>query len=49
MKNENVILMINNIVSDLGYTGISDRDSKNKTVFSMTPAKFIEKSITKLG
>ena len=30
MKNENDILMFNNIINDLGYTGRGDRDSKRK-------------------
>ena len=33
MKNESDILMMNNIIRDLGYTGREDRDSKRKTFF----------------
>ena len=33
MKNEYDILMMNNIIRDLGYTGRDDRDSKRKTFF----------------
>ena len=35
MKNENDILMMNNIIRDLGYTGVGDRDSKRKTFFTI--------------
>ena len=31
MKNENDILMLNNIIRDLGYTGRGDYQSKGKT------------------
>ena len=34
MKNENDILLMNNIISDLGYTGVGDRNSKRKTFFT---------------
>ena len=33
MKDENDILMMYNIIRDLGYKGIGDRDSKRKTFF----------------
>ena len=33
MKNESDILMMDNIMRDLGYTGREDRDSKRKTFF----------------
>ena len=33
MKNENDILMMKNILNDLGYTGIGDRDSRRKIFF----------------
>ena len=36
MKNENDILMLNNILNDLGYTGDGDGDSKRKTFFTKT-------------
>ena len=35
MKNENDILMMNNIIRDLGYTGDGDRDSKQKKFFTI--------------
>ena len=41
MKNENDILMMNNITRDLGFTGVGD--SKRKTVFTITPPKLVEK------
>ena len=43
MKNENDYLMMNNIINDFGYTGISDRDSKRKTFFTMRLPKLFEK------
>ena len=43
MKNENDILMLNNIINDLGYTVIGDRDSKRKTFFTITLPKLVEK------
>ena len=42
MKNENDILMMNNIINDLGNTGIGDRDSKRKTFFTKTLPKLVE-------
>ena len=36
MKNENDILMMNNIIEDLGYTGRKDRDSERQTLFTIT-------------
>ena len=39
MKNENDILMLNNIIRDLGYTGTGDRDSKRKKFFTKTLPK----------
>ena len=33
MKDENDILMMYNVIRDLGYTGVGDRDSKRKTFF----------------
>ena len=41
MKNENDILMIN-ILNDLGYTGIGERDSDRKTFFAITLPKLVE-------
>ena len=42
MKNENDILMMNNIINDLGYTGDGDRDSKRKTFFNKILPKLVE-------
>ena len=42
MKNENDILMMNNNLNDLGYTGIDDRDSKRTTFFTITLPKLVE-------
>ena len=36
MKNENDNSMMKNILSDLGYTCVGDRDSKRKTLFTKT-------------
>ena len=43
MKNESDILMMNNIINDLGYTGVGDRDSKRKTFLIKTLPKLVEK------
>ena len=42
MKNENDILMLNNIIRDLVYTGIGDYTSKRKTFLKITLPKFVE-------
>ena len=42
MKNESDILMMNNIIRDVGYTGIGDRDSKRKKIFTKTLPKLVE-------
>ena len=42
MKNENDILMLNNIRRDLGYTGVGDRDSKRKTFFTIKLPKLVD-------
>ena len=42
MKNEKDILMMNNIIRDLGYTGDGDRDSKRKTFFLKKLPKLVE-------
>ena len=34
MKDENDILMMYNIIKDIGYNGVGDRDSKRKTFFT---------------
>ena len=43
MKKESDILMMNNIINDLGYTGVGDRDSKRKTFLTVTLPKLVEK------
>ena len=42
MKNENDILMLNNIIRDLGYTGRKDYQSKRKTFLTETLPKLVE-------
>ena len=42
MKNESDILMMNNNIRDLGYTGREDRDSKRKAFFTITLPKLAE-------
>ena len=42
MKDENDILMMYNIIRDLGYNGIGDRDSKRKTFFTKKLSKLVE-------
>ena len=42
MKNENDILMMINIINDLGYTGIGDKPSKRKKFFTITLPKLVE-------
>ena len=42
LKNENDILMLNNIIRDLGYTGIGDNKSKRKTFLTETLPKLVE-------
>ena len=42
MKNENDILMLNNIIRDLGYTGIGDNKSKRKTFLTETLPRLVE-------
>ena len=41
-KNENDMLMMNNIIEDLGYTGIGDKKSNRKTFFTITLPKLVE-------
>ena len=41
MKNESDILMMNNIIRDLGYTGDDDRNSKRKLFFTKTLPKLV--------
>ena len=42
MKNENDILMMNNIIRDIGYTDAGDRDSKRKIFFTKKLHKLVE-------
>ena len=42
MKNENGILMLNNIIRDLEYTGIGEYTSKRKTFLTTTLPKSVE-------
>ena len=42
MKNENDILMLNNIINDLGYTSVGDKLSKRKTFLTLTLPKLVE-------
>ena len=43
LKKESDILMMSNILNDLGYTGIGDRESKRKIFFTKTLLKLVEK------
>ena len=43
MKSESDILMMNNIIRDLGYTGVDCRDSKGKIFLTKTLPKLVEK------
>ena len=42
LKNENDILMLNNIINDLEYTGIGDNKSKRKTILTKKLPKLVE-------
>ena len=42
MKNENDILMTNNIIREVGYTSVEDRDSKRKKFLTITLPKLVE-------
>ena len=42
MEKESDILMMNNIIRDLGYTGDGDKPSKRKTFFTKTLPKLVE-------
>ena len=42
MKNENDILMLNNIIRDLGYTGVGDYQSKRKAFLTETLPRLVE-------
>ena len=43
MKNEADILMLNNIIRDLGYTDLRDYPSKRKTFLTKTLPRLVEK------
>ena len=43
MENESDILMKKNIINDLRYTGVGDRDSKRKTFLTITLPKLVAK------
>ena len=42
MKNENDVVMMNNFINDLSYTGDGDRDSKRKTFLTEKLPKLVE-------
>ena len=42
MKNENDILMMNNNITDLGYTDVGDKPSKRKTFLTITLPKLVQ-------
>ena len=42
IKNETGILKLNNIINDLGYTGVGDKTPKRKTFFTKTLPKLVE-------
>ena len=44
IKNKNDILMMDNIISDLGYTGIGDRKWNRKTFFTITLPNLAEEN-----
>ena len=44
MKNENDILMLNNIIRDIGYTGVGDRPSFRKTFLTEKLPKLAEEN-----
>ena len=48
MKTERYILMLNNKIRDLGYTGVDDRYSKRKIFFTKTLPKLVN-DISKLN
>ena len=47
MKNENDILKMNNIINDLGYTGVGDRPSNPKTFLTITLPKIVDENQNK--
>ena len=48
MKNKSDILLMNNIINVIGYTGIRDKPSKRKTFSTGTLPKLVEEIKTKL-
>ena len=42
MKDDSVILMMNNIIKDLGYTGFGDTQTNRKTFFTITRPNLVE-------
>ena len=42
MKIEKYILMMNNIINDLGYPGVCDKSSKRKTFLTITLPKLVD-------
>ena len=42
MKDENDILLMHNIIKDVGYNGTGDRESKRKTLFTKKLPKLVE-------
>ena len=42
MKTQSDILMMNNIIRDLGYTSIGDESSERKSFFTKTLPKLVE-------
>ena len=42
MKNENDILMMNNVINDLGYTSVGDRRPNRKTFLAITLPKLVD-------
>ena len=47
-KNENDILIKINMIKDSGHTGIGDRDSKRKTIFTITLPELVEEIQNKI-
>ena len=42
LKNENDILMMQKIINDLGYTGVGDKPTNRKTIFTITLPELVE-------
>ena len=47
MKDDSDILMTNNIIRDLGYNGVGDKQSNRKIYFTLTLPKLVEESQNK--